>query len=279
MILLSRFRKKFFGLAAALIFSLGVGLGLGAPAQEGDSGSVRLTVLYDNTTAVDGVQADWGFACLVETPDKTLLFDSGAKADILGKNVKALGVDLSRVNMVVFSHEHGDHTGGLSFVAETLRGRDVLVYMPESFTAGFVQKVEQVGLRPVKVKEFIAVGPGLHLTSEMGGPIKEIGLLLDTADGPLLLTGCAHPGIADMVRESGRSLGRPVAIVLGGFHLLNLDEVAIKAKVGEFQTLGVKKCGATHCTGEKAIRAFQEAYGPGFLAMGVGRRLTFRRAS
>jgi len=276
----SRNRNLFSRLTAAaclLLFLFLAGAGTAAATQEGKPEAIRLTVLYDNTAAVDGVQADWGFACLVETAGKTVLFDSGTKADILGGNAKALGVDLSRVDMLVFSHEHGDHTGGLSLVLDKLRGKDIVVYVPQSFSGKFFQTVEQAGLRPVKVGEFMTIGPGVHVTGEMGGPIKEIGLILDTADGPLLATGCAHPGIVDMIRAGGRSLGREIPIVLGGFHLLDLDDAAINDLVTQFQTLGVKKCGATHCTGEKAIRAFQDAYGPDFLAMGVGRRLTFRR--
>ncbi len=282
MVSLSRIRKEFPRLISAaclLLFFFLAGPGLAAAAQEGTPEAIRLTVLYDNTTARDGVQADWGFACLAEVADMVILFDAGTKADILEHNVKALGIDLGRVNTVVFSHQHGDHTGGLSLVLDKLRGKDVAVYVPRSFSAPFIQTVEQAGLRPVKVGEFIAIGPGVYVTGEMGGLIKEIGLLLDTADGPLLATGCAHPGIVAMIRDSGRYLQRKVSIALGGFHLLDLDETAIKALIGEFQTLGVKKCGSTHCTGEKAIRGFQEAYGQDFLAMGVGRQLTFRRPS
>ena len=270
-----RIRKEFMCLAtAALVLILLAGPA--ALASENSSGGIRLTVLYDNTAAVEGVRADWGFACLIEGTEKTILFDTGTKPDVLEHNIRALGIDLSRVGLVVLSHQHGDHTGGLSLVLDTLRGKEVAVTMPESFSADFIQKVEQAGVRPVKVKEFKSIGPGVYVTGEMGGPIKEIGLILDTADGPLLVTGCAHPGIADMIQESGRCLGRKISIVLGGFHLLNLDEPALEALVGEIQTLGVRKCGATHCTGEKAIRAFQEAYGSDFLPLGVGRQVIFR---
>lgn len=275
MVNLHRIRREGMCLAtAALILTLLAGPPVSAP--ENSSEAIRLTVLYDNTAAVEGVRADWGFACLIEGTDKTILFDAGTKQDVLEHNIKKLGIDLDGVGLIVLSHQHGDHTGGLSFVLDKLRGKDVAVMMPQSFTAEFIQEVEQAGVRPVKVKEFKSIGPGVYVTGEMGGPIKELGLILDTADGPLLVTGCAHPGIADMIRESGRCLGRKVSIVLGGFHLLNLDEPALKALVGEIQTLGVRKCGATHCTGEKAIRAFQEAYGPDFLPLGVGRQVTFR---
>lgn len=271
-----RVRKEFLFLAAAvsvLILSRGP-----APAATGDDPpSIRLTILYDNTAAVEGAQSDWGFACLVEGTAKTILFDTGTKPDVLWHNIQTLGIDLNRVGLIVLSHQHEDHTGGLTSVLDKLRGKDVTVYMPESFPAEFVQKAERAGARAVRVRESINILPGVYVTAEMGGPIKEIGLVLDTADGPLLLTGCAHPGIVDMVQESGRGLGRKISIVLGGFHLLNLDEPAAKALAGQMKALEVRKCGATHCTGEKAIRAFQEAYGTDFLAMGVGRLITFPR--
>ena len=85
--------------------------GLPAMARGQDPG-VRITYLYDNTTAVPGVRAVWGFACLVEGRGARLLFDTGTKPDVLTHNAQALHVDLGRLDALVLSHDHLDHTAG-----------------------------------------------------------------------------------------------------------------------------------------------------------------------
>ncbi|RPJ76281.1 MAG: MBL fold metallo-hydrolase, partial [Acidobacteria bacterium] len=92
--------------AAAVLVITGLGLSAEAPA-------VRITYLYDNTVAVQGTKPDWGFACLVEGHGRTILFDTGARPEILRQNMQALKVDAARVQAVVLSHEHGDHTVGV----------------------------------------------------------------------------------------------------------------------------------------------------------------------
>ena len=72
-----------------------------------------VTILYDNTSYTEGTEADWGFACLIEAHGRTLLFDTGAKGQLLLSNMAQLGIDPARIEQVVISHSHWDHTGGL----------------------------------------------------------------------------------------------------------------------------------------------------------------------
>jgi len=73
---------------------------------------------------------DWGFSCLVESDDQKILFDTGAKAEVLAGNMKKLGIDLFQIDAVFISHDHWDHTGGLAAVLEK---NQVPVFVPESF--------------------------------------------------------------------------------------------------------------------------------------------------
>jgi 7,8-dihydropterin-6-yl-methyl-4-(beta-D-ribofuranosyl)aminobenzene 5'-phosphate synthase len=105
--------------------------------------------------------------------------------------------------------------------------------------------------------------------------VKELGLLLDTQGGPVLLTGCAHPGVVQMVESATSLAGKPLLAVLGGFHLYQKSGSQVDAVIAQLKDLGVKQCGPSHCTGSAAIARFEKAFGSDFIEMGVGAVVQF----
>src|SRR5690242_11243199 len=85
-------------------------------AAESGAGSVRITILYDAFGKSSPLQKDWGYSAFVEYGGKRILFDTGDNPDILAKNARAKGVDLSRLDFAVLSHRHGDHMGGMGYL-------------------------------------------------------------------------------------------------------------------------------------------------------------------
>jgi 7,8-dihydropterin-6-yl-methyl-4-(beta-D-ribofuranosyl)aminobenzene 5'-phosphate synthase len=238
----------------------------------GSMEKIQITILYDNYIAQEGVEADWGFACLIEGMEKKILFDTGTNGDLLLRNAKALNADLDGVELVVISHDHGDHTGGLlPFLAKK---SDVSVYLLTAFRDQLFQEVKKTSAETVAVKSPIQICQGVHTTGEMGIQIKEQALLIDTSQGIVLITGCAHPGIVDIVKKAKDVLKKDIHLVFGGFHLVETPSDRIERIIAEFKDLGVRKVGATHCTGDEAIEMFKKAYGENFVALGVGRRIT-----
>lgn len=237
--------------------------------------AIKVTILYDNYVHTEGAKADWGFACLVEGTEKTILFDTGTEPDILWHNIDALGVDIGKVEQIVLSHIHGDHTGGLWSVLE--KNPDISVFVPASFPDEFVNKVEDTGANSVRVSEPIEMCHGVHLTGELKGRANEISVILDTSKGLIVITGCAHPGIAGIVKKSKEILNKDVYFVFGGFHLLESPETEVKEIIRQFGEAGVIKCGATHCTGDDAIEVFKQAYGDDYVSMGVGKVVTISK--
>jgi len=239
-------------------------------------GEITVTILYDNKAFAPQTAGDWGFSCLVEGTAKTILFDAGTKPDIFFRNVEALDVDLGEVDLVVISHEHGDHTGALARILEQNRG--LTVYHPVSFSSQFVSSVTQAGAISVPVTAPLEITDDVYLTGEMGGDIKEQSLILRTGDGLVVITGCSHPGIVEILERTRQILEEEIFMVFGGFHLLRHPDDEMAEIIERFEQLGVAKCGAMHCTGERQTAAFQEAYGENFVAMGAGKALTFTAA-
>lgn len=240
---------------------------------EGESDPIQMTVLYDNFVATEGSKAEWGFSCLIQGPAKTVLFDTGGHPDTFRHNVSHLSVDLNKVDAIVLSHDHWDHVDGLPVVFET--NTKAPVYIPHGFPYDFVRKVELAGAKPLPVNEAVAVCDHVYLTGQMGGMIKEQSLIVNMPAGLVIVTGCSHPGIVNIVKKAKALLNRDVYLVFGGFHLLQHSEEQVDAIIKAFRELGVQKCGATHCTGDRAIQQFKNAYGDDYVEIGAGRVLRF----
>lgn len=234
-----------------------------------EGGSITITILYDNYPFAEGLKTDWGFSCIIKGIEKTILFDTGTQSDILFHNVKSLNVSFKDIDLVPLSHNHGDHTGGLfAFLKENNK---VTVYVPASFPNSFKQRVKDTGAKIVSVDEPVEICKNVHLTGEITGPVNEQALILDTKKGLVVITGCAHPGIAGMVKRAKEVVKKDVYLVFGGFHLRGKSEAEVKEIIRQFKEMGVQKVGATHCTGDLAIGLFKQAYGENFVPMGVGR--------
>ncbi|BAZ93654.1 metal-dependent hydrolase [Thiohalobacter sp. COW1] len=229
---------------------------------------VRIHVVFNNLPYRAGLQTGWGFACLIEGPDKTVLFDTGGNGDILISNMQQLGLDANAVEAVVLSHIHGDHTGGLDgFMAHN---PDVTVYVPESFPASFQREVRRLGAAVETVDEPRQLLAGIHTTGEMNHGIAEQALIVDTQNGLVVITGCAHPNVADMTERAQSYLGRNVYLLMGGFHLDSSTDTEVKAIIDQLKALGVRKVSPSHCTGERAINLFREAWKSDFVDGGLG---------
>lgn len=229
---------------------------------------MTITVVYDNNVYDARLRTAWGFACLIERGETTVLFDTGGDGETLLSNMATLGLDPGSVDIVVLSHNHGDHTGGLNSLLAT--GVRPTVYVPRSFPAGFKDQVRASAIL-VEVHEAIEISDGLYLTGEMGAGVIEQALALRTSQGLVVITGCAHPGISAMVRRAKEVAGDEIYLVLGGFHLGMAGQAEIEEIIATFRDLKVQKVAPSHCTGDQATNAFRETYGQDFMESGAGK--------
>jgi 7,8-dihydropterin-6-yl-methyl-4-(beta-D-ribofuranosyl)aminobenzene 5'-phosphate synthase len=235
-----------------------------------DAPRVRITYLYDNTVAVAGTRAGWGFAALVERDGRRVLFDTGGDAAVLRDNVAALGVDLSRLDALVISHEHWDHTRGLPVLGAR---HGLPTYYPASADAAapWVSELERAGLQRRPISALTEVVPGIWASAEMKSPLApEIALAIDTDDGLLVLVGCSHPGADRMLQDIRQGTGRPVLLLAGGLHLLQSSVPETERTLASIADQGVRHLGTTHCSGDIAIGMARRLWGDRFVEGGVG---------
>jgi 7,8-dihydropterin-6-yl-methyl-4-(beta-D-ribofuranosyl)aminobenzene 5'-phosphate synthase len=230
---------------------------------------LKLTILYDNYPANPALKTDWGFACLIEGAGKTILFDTGGNGAVLLSNAEILGADLSKVEAVVLSHNHGDHNGGIDEILGMAPG--IPVYVPESAYLSLRDGIEAAGGSAVKVREPVRLCEGVFTGGEIRGPVNEQCLVLDTKKGLVVVTGCSHPGIDRMLQAVQSRFKRPIRLVFGGFHMLQQSETDLNGMMDKLSELNVERWGPTHCTGDAAIQRFHDRFGGRVEKMGAGR--------
>ena len=229
---------------------------------------LRLHVVFNNVPYRAGLVTSWGFACLIEGLGKTVLFDTGGDGNILLSNMQQLGLDADAVEVVVLSHIHSDHTGGLDTFLT--RNPDVTVYIPESFPASFRHDVEHLGAAIEMVSGPRRLLDGVYSTGEMNHGIKEQALIVDTPLGLIVMMGCAHPNVADMAEQAQAYLDKNTYLLMGGFHLGGSSDAEIRAIIKRLKALGVEKVAPSHCTGDNAIHMFREEWQEDFIEGGLG---------
>ena len=230
--------------------------------------SLEITIVFDNYENVAGLETAWGFACVIDGLEKRILFDTGIDGNILLANMNKLGIEPASIDCVVLSHAHNDHVGGLqAFLGSNPK---CTVYMPKVFPERLQQLVTNYGAGLVLTEDSMKVCEGLHTTGVMGTQIAEQGIFIDCRNGVVVVTGCAHPGIADMVRRAAELSSRKPVMVMGGFHLGNSSKEALEGIIAAFREMGVERVSPTHCTGDNAIYIFNDAYGKSYYPGGVG---------
>jgi len=178
---------------------------------------MELKILYDNE-AREGFRSGWGFSCLI---GKKLLFDTGADMDTLLFNMHKFNVNLDEISKIVFSHEHGDHTGGFRIIG---RLREVEVYLLKSFSRHFKRKIASFTNAELReVSNLEEISDCIFTTGEVGFFIKEQSLIVKTDKGVTVITGCSHPGLEKILRIASK-FGKIYGVV-GGFHGFNKLEI------------------------------------------------------
>ena len=233
--------------------------------------NLTITVTYDNNPYKKELETKWGFAAFVTSSNKTILFDTGG-GRLLLDNMEKLAIEPNSVDVVVLSHIHGDHTGGLGSFLE--KNPNVTVYLPKSFPKKFKDNVRDHGAGIIEVKESLQICENVYSTGQLGKLIKEQSLIIRTDKGLVEITGCAHPGIVNIVNTAKDLIKDDILLVMGGFHLEWATKGRIEKIISAFKQLGVRYVGLCHCSGHKARSLFEKHFGSKYINIGAGKVIT-----
>jgi len=260
--------------------------------------SAAVTILVDNQ-AKDGLAAEHGLSILIRMSGRSVLCDTG-QGGTLFANAETLGVDLTRPELLVLSHGHYDHTGGLPGLLRINPELTVCCHPGvgvQRFSLHAGQPVKDISM-PEPARQALAslpaarrrmtgrpfeLLPGLFATGEIprrtpfedtGGPffldaactrpdplVDDQSLFFETPEGIVVLLGCAHSGVINTLRYiAGLSGGKPIRAVIGGMHLVNAAPARIARTIDEFRRFGLKLLAPAHCTGMPATAALWTAF-------------------
>ena len=264
-----------------------------ASAKEPESSGGKVTIIYDAFGKPSDLERGWGYSALVEYGGKKILFDTGGQYAAFKFNVDRLNIDLSKIDFVVLSHRHGDHTSGLNYALE--KNPSVIIYAPietGSFGTPFSapqalqRKVEllpndlqyfdcKLGKASVDspwknaniklITDTTEVAPGIFLirtVSDVKGTLElaEVSMAIKTPKGLAVIVGCSHPGIEKILTKTNE-ISPNIYTIAGGLHLVDKSDDAVRQTVANFKDKWkLQRVAAGHCTGHFAQVEIAEVF-------------------
>lgn len=263
----------------------------------------RITILYDAFGPPSDLKLDWGFAALIEYDGRRILFDTGNNARTFAHNVERLNVDLTKLDAVVISHRHSDHTSGLNHLLQV--NPSVKIYAPHepaNFNGpaplAFLQRT--AGLPPSMsyyrgaqpdvfragspwpdanfeiIQQTTEIFPGFFVLSTVSDKpgtreMNELSLAIKTPEGLAVIVGCSHPGI-EKVLGNATSIEPQLYTVTGGFHLVMTPQTEVQRVAATLHdTLKIKRVAPGHCTSELGFKVLMDQFKDRFDEAGLGR--------
>jgi len=265
--------------------------------------SLSITTLSDNTARMGDFLGEWGLSILVETGETRVLLDTGKSFSAV-YNADTLGVDLGSIDIIVLSHGHYDHTGGLREILRRMRKEVEIIAHPDIWQIKYARREGEpdryIGV-PFLQTELESLGARFHLTTQpvvITGTIMTTGeipmvtafeevdsalfikegpawqpdkvmddqaLIVKTEQGLVIILGCAHRGIINTLYHAQQLAGmRKIHTVVGGSHLINASEERLWQTIGALRELGVQRLGLCHCTDLPAASTLAQEFGEAF---------------
>ncbi len=250
----------------------------------------KVTVLVDNFVLYPGrLVGEYGLSLLIEAGGVRVLYDTGSTGEALLRNAREMGIDLRKVDYLILSHRHADHTGGVARLLESGVDSPVLVAHRDLFEPAYVlsgnrwrdmsapfteEWLRSKGIRPVLIREPLRIGDDVWVSGEIPrdrGPshadnmfrpvdgrmvadvmMDDMALYVGVGESFLAVTGCGHAGVENIVEHGERLLGRRLGALVGGLHLLRFDDRRIEEVAEYLRSKSPRLVAPLHCTGPRA---------------------------
>ena len=227
---------------------------------------MKIKIIATGSSKWDRFICRWGVSFLI---GEDVLFDTFGDPGVLLNNMRKFNVDLAKIKHIVLSHDDWDHISGLWYL---LPGRkDVIVYICPGFNQKIKDRIASFGVRVIEVAPFTAIKENIFSTGQIqvscaGRIIFEQALAVKFLKNITIITGCAHPGIVNIINVVKKYFSQErIYFVLGGLHLKDNADETNTVIIRELRDLGVRKIAPMHCTGKRATEAMCGAFGYGFV--------------
>jgi 7,8-dihydropterin-6-yl-methyl-4-(beta-D-ribofuranosyl)aminobenzene 5'-phosphate synthase len=271
--------------------------------------AIQITTLSENTAGRMGLLAEWGLSILVETDGCRILLDTGLSLSA-AYNAVSLGIDLSQIEKIVFSHGHADHTGGLLHILKMVEGQVEIAAHPDIWESKYSrlpgrqehyvgipfarETAEALGAsfnlmkEPVWITENVVTSSEIPMTTEYeqidptlyvkeDGELKpdplrdDQALFVKSEQGLIIVLGCGHRGIINTIRHARKVTGvEEIYAVIGGTHLISASAERMNSTMADLAAFDIKRLGVSHCTGLPAASALAARFGEAFFFNNAG---------
>lgn len=253
--------------------------------------SVKITTLIENSPGEHhALKTEHGISFFIEKDGHKILFDTG-QTGIFIENAEQLRADLTALEYVILSHGHYDHSGGLRPLTQLTTDFKLVLgqgffdekygyknnsyeYLGNNFDETFLQNlgiayqfVDQPLTELIPGVFVVTRFPRKHQDEIINPRFKvmrngslqadpftdEVLVAVDTAKGLVVLLGCSHPGMKNMLDAAAELIQRPIYAILGGTHLVESDAASLGKSLAYLSHDSLKVIGVSHCTGQVAM--------------------------
>jgi len=273
--------------------------------------TLSISILVENTTQHMDMFGEWGLAVMVEKDHKRFLFDTGSHGSII-HNSRVMGISLDGLDGIILSHGHSDHTGGLLKILDEHRvpaiyaHSKVFAHRPQPMGPGKVREIgcafaltdlDKAGVNMVYVDDFQEIAPGMYISGEIprktdyetvGGAFQvevngeliedrledDISLIIKLEEGLVIVSGCAHSGIINIMEYAMEKTGeKKILAFIGGTHLLTASPARLDQTIEQLRSYDIEKIIVSHCTGFYPAARLYNALGDKVIKGEVGFRM------
>jgi len=231
---------------------------------------MKIKILATGSSKWERFIRRWGVSFLI---GEDVLFDTFGDPGVLLNNMRKFNIDTAKIKHIVLSHDDWDHIAGLWYLLPNRK--DITVYVCPGFKQEIKDRINSFGARVVEAGETVQIKENIYSTGELygesdGRKIYEQSIVINTCDGLAVICGCAHPGVANIIRHVKEIFHGDVYSLIGGFHLKdNTDEANLNV-IKDLQRLGVRRIAPMHCTGKIATNLIKITYGDYFIQVKQG---------